>query len=36
VIEDDVLIQKATVNKHYDKENPRYEILLSKIANEAS
>ena len=26
VLQDDVLIQSATVNKHYDKENPRYEI----------
>jgi hypothetical protein len=31
VLEDDVLIQKATVTKHYDKENPRYEIKIKKV-----
>lgn len=28
VLQDDVLIQKATVCKYYDKENPRYEVEL--------
>jgi len=31
VLEDDVLIQKATVIKHYDKENPRYEMKVKKV-----
>jgi len=29
--EDDVLIQKLTVSKHYDKSNPRIEILIKKL-----
>lgn len=33
VLEDDVLIQKATVIKHYDKENPRYEMKVKKSKN---